>query len=88
MAQNTPQLLVYKGDCERNRDCLKNDLKEMIINEREERKEGERDLKSEISTGINAVQEDIASMKNAVWGLAGSIIVAILIVIIEYMIGK
>lgn len=45
MAPTHPPTLVYRGECEKNRDCLKNDLKELITQEMNDRKEGEIELR-------------------------------------------
>ena len=87
MAQQTPQILVYRGDCENRMDCLKKDLKELLTQEREDRKEGERELKTEINSGLEEVQRELSSVRTALLGLAGSIIVAIIVVILEFFLG-
>jgi hypothetical protein len=69
-------------------DCLKKDLKELIVQERDDRKEGERELKTEISTGLEDVQRELSSVRSALLGLAGSIIIAIIVAILEFVLGK
>ena len=87
MSQQAP-LLVYRGDCESKMNCLKNDLKELLIQEREDRKEGERELKTEISTGLEEVQRELGSVRAALLGLAGSIVVAVIVAILEFVLGR
>lgn len=88
MSQQSPQVLVYRGDCENKMNCLKNDLKELLIQERDDRKEGERELKTEISTGLEEVQRELGSVRTALLGLAGSIFVAVIVAILEFILGR
>ena len=82
-----PSNYILRGECTSNKDTIKNDLKELINQERRDRKEGEAELKTEISTGLKEVKGEISSMKTAVWGLAASVVIAIIVAIIEKAIG-
>lgn len=84
LPQNTPQILVYRGECEKNRDCLKNDLKELIQQEKTYRKEGEMEL----SKGIEKVDGKIDSINSKMTGLLVTLIVGILMFLIEFVMGK
>lgn len=79
---------IQRTECDRNRDGLKCDLKELILQERNDRKEGEAELKTEITTGITDVKSDIKGMKAAVQTLTISIVIAVIVAIIEYAFGK
>ena len=79
---------VLRGECEKNREVTKCDLKELIIQEREDRKEGEKELKTEISKGLEEVQNELSSVRTALLGLAGSITIAIIVAILEFILGK
>jgi len=82
--QNTPQILVYRGECEKNRDCLKNDLKELIQQEKIDRKEGEMEL----GKSIEKVDGKIDTINSKMTGLLVTLVVGILMFLIEFMMGK
>lgn len=84
MAPTTPQILIYRGECENRMNCLKNDLKELLERERQERKEGEVDLKQEIADCMLPVREDIKSIKTAAWSITSAAIIAVFV----YILGK
>lgn len=75
---------VNRDECDKNRDCLKCDLKELINQERTERKEGEKEL----NDGIKTLNKTIASSNSSHENFMKTIFVALLILIIEVFMGR
>lgn len=84
MAQNSPILLISRGECEQGRTTLKNDLKELINQERADRKEGENNLNAAIERVETQIQEINSKIT---WGVA-SLLIAIIILVLEVLFGK
>lgn len=84
MAPIHPPTLVYQGECEKNRDCLKNDLKELITQERNDRKEGEIELEK----GIERVETQIQAMNSKLSGLLATLLIAVIIAVLELLLGE
>lgn len=84
MAPTHPPTLVYRGECEKNRDCLKNDLNELITQERDDRKEGEIELEK----GIERVETQIQAMNSKLSGLLATLLIAVIIAVLELLFGK
>lgn len=75
---------VNRDECDKNRDCLKCDLKELINQERIERKEGE----AELNDGIKTLNKTIASSNSSHENFMKTIFVALIILIIEVFMGR
>jgi len=70
---------VNRDECNKNRDCLKCDLKELINQERIERKEGEREL----NDGIKTLNKTIADSNSSHESFMKAIFIALVVLIIQ-----
>lgn len=84
MAQNPPILFISRGECEHDRTTLKNDLKELINQERADRKEGENNLNAAIERVETQIQEINSKIT---WGVT-SLLIAVIILVLEVLFGK
>ena len=84
MAQNSHILLISRGEYEHDRTTLKNDLKELINQERADRKEGENNLNAAIERVETQIQEINSKIT---WGVT-SLLIAIIILVLEVLFGK
>jgi len=75
---------VNRDECDKNRDCLKCDLKELIHQERIERKEGEKEL----NDGIKTLNKTIANSNSSHENFMKTILIALIILIIEVFLGR
>lgn len=75
---------VNRDECDKNRDCLKCDLKELINQERIERKEGEKEL----NDGIKTLNKTIANSNSSHENFMKTIFIALIVLIIEVFLGR
>ncbi|MDD4521687.1 MAG: hypothetical protein PHW84_01880 [Methanosarcina sp.] len=75
---------VLRGECEKNRDGLRCDLKELILQERDDRKDGEQEL----NRAIEKVDGKIDAINSKMTGLLVTIVAGILIFLLECIAGK
>ena len=84
MAQDTSQMLLYRSECEQNRNCLKNDLKELIAQERNDRRDGEM----EMSKCIEKVDGKMDSLNARINQVLFAVALEMGLLIIGYIMGK
>ncbi len=84
MAQDTPQMLLYRSECEQHRNCLKNDLKELIAQERNDRREGE----VEMSKSIEKVDGKMDSLNARINQVLFAVALEMCLLILGYLMGK
>jgi len=75
---------VNRDECDKNRDCLKCDLKELINQERIERKEGEKEL----NDGIKILNKNVVDSNSSHENFMKTIFVALVILIVEVFMGR
>lgn len=84
MTSDAPRILVYRGECENRMDCLKKDLKELIIQERNDRREGE----VEMSKSIEKVDGKMDSLNARINQVLFAVALEMGLLIIGYIMGK
>jgi len=84
MAQDAPQMMLYRSECEQHRNCLKNDLKELITQERNDRRDGEL----EMSKGIEKVDGKMDSLNARTNQVLFAVALEMGLLILGYIMGK
>lgn len=84
MPQPVPQILIYRAECEGRMNCLKKDLKELITQERNDRREGE----VEMSKSIEKVDGKMDSLNARINQVLFAVALEMGLLIIGYIMGK
>lgn len=84
MVPGQQSLYITRQEYEKARDALKADLKELINQERSDRKEGE----AELNSGIERMENKLESMNSKLSGLTITLLIAIIVAVLEFLLGK
>jgi len=84
MAPDTPPTMLYRSECEQHRNCLKNDLKELITQERNDRRDGEM----EMSRSIEKVDGKMDSLNTRINQVLFAVALELGLLIVVYIMGK
>lgn len=84
MVPGQQSLYITRQEYEKDRDILKCDLKELINQERSDRKEGE----AELNSGIERMENKLESMNSKLSGLTITLLIAIIVAVLEFLLGK
>ena len=79
-----PSTYISRSECEKNRDNMKCDLKELINQERNDRKEDAKEL----GIGIERVEERLEAMNSKLSGLILTLFIGIILAVLEFVLGK
>jgi hypothetical protein len=77
-------LYITRSEYEKDRDILKCDLKELINQERSDRKEGE----TELNNGIKRMESKLESMNSRLSEIIVTLFIAIIVAVLEFLLGK
>ena len=84
MVPGQQSLYITRQEYEKARDALKADLKELINQERSDRKEGE----AELNNGIERMENKLESMNSKLSGLTITLLIAIIVAVLEFLLWK